>query len=115
MSGKVAKILLGVIFLAGAALIAAQSFKSREGGVAEKSNFVCIATGEMFTLDMDDVAIIPAANPKTGERTLLPCSRGDDGVMRVGEQFRASLAGKLKDAAKYVDPYNLEVLSSPRN
>ena len=114
MSGKAAKILLGVIFLAGAAIIVAQSFNKGEDSVAEQSNFVCIATGEMFTLDMDKVAIIPAPNPKTGERTLLPCSKGDDGVMRVGEQFRASLAGKLKDVAKYVDPYNLEVLSRPR-
>jgi hypothetical protein len=114
MSGKAAKILLGVIFLAGAALIAARSIDTSKNDIAKQSQFVCVATGEIFNLDLDKVAIIPAPNPNTGERTLLPCSKGDDGVMRVSERYRQALSGELKDKDKYVDPYNLEVLSSPR-
>jgi hypothetical protein len=108
MSGKSAKIALAVFILVVAGLLARRALHNGTE-VAAEANFVCVATGETFSLNLDQIAMIPAENPNTGERTLLPCSRSEDGVLRVGARYQPSLVNDLKEVNKYVDPMSLEV------
>ena len=74
--------------------------------------FVCVETGELFRLDRDRVVRLPAENPDTGRRTLLPCVQRDDGEFHVSDHYRGSLT-KLADANHYVDAETLRVCHEP--
>lgn len=76
-------------------------------------SFVCVKTGERFVLDRraPECRIIPAENPKTHERTLLPCSEVD-GKWVVIDHYRGAVANLAGDN-HYVDPQTLEVRSAP--
>ena len=74
--------------------------------------FVCVETGASFWLDRGDVAFIPAENPDTGRRTLLPCIEGDDGTLQVGQHYRQTLDG-LADVKVCVDSETLGVRDEP--
>jgi len=71
--------------------------------------FVCVATGKTFNLKIDDVAMIPAKNPETGARTLLPCGMGEDGVLRVDAHYRGALVNLLGGVNRHVNMTTLEV------
>lgn len=73
----------------------------------EQVNFVCVATGATFSLSRDNVRRIPAANPETGEYTLLPCV-DEGGVLRVDGHYYEAVLG-LADQNRYVDPNTLVV------
>lgn len=71
--------------------------------------FVCVSTGEVFNISRDKVPnILPAKNPKTGQMTLLPVSKHDDGKLYVGTRRREELK-QLGEVNHYVDPKTLEV------
>jgi len=73
-----------------------------------RNMFVCVATGELFELSPDEAGMIPARNTNTGERTLLPCVVGTNGVCRVGERYRSQL-DRMEDVNHYVDPHTVMV------
>jgi hypothetical protein len=108
MSGKQIKVVAAVVILIVAGILTYRTL-SDAPDVPSEVAFVCVASGKIYTLKVDDVAIIPAPNPDTGERTLLPCSRGKDGVYRVSARYRDALTGSLSDVNKYVDVQTLEV------
>lgn len=81
--------------------------------VPTRAVFVCVATGEMFDLHIEEALMIPAKNKKTGQRTLVPCVRDDDGTLRVGDHYRNLFEGRLKEVNRYVDPDTLEVRTAP--
>lgn len=76
-------------------------------------NFVCVKTGERFVLDRraPECRIIPAQNPRTHERTLLPCSEVD-GKWVVNDHYRGAVVN-FAGENHYVDPQTLEVRSAP--
>ncbi len=74
--------------------------------------FVCVETGDTFWLDRSEIACIPAQNPDTARRTLLPCIKSEDGVLRVGEHYREVLAG-LAEVNAHVDTDTLGVRDEP--
>ena len=83
----------------------------RSDTISRSVNFVCVASGQTFTIDRKRIDEVPLANPKTGERTLLPCYL-DDGVLRVSPRYRNSLLA-LAEKNLYVDPNTLAVRSKP--
>ncbi|MBU0641179.1 MAG: hypothetical protein KKB50_20155 [Planctomycetes bacterium] len=75
------------------------------------ANFVCVATGKMFSIDRDDIRQVPLTNPDSGERTLVPCYERD-GKLYVRSHYRGAVQ-RLSDVNQYVDPESLEVRTSP--
>jgi len=74
---------------------------------------VCVATGELFELDPDDVTGFPAVNPKTGQATLLPYEKREDGLY-VNAHFREAFElDSIKEANHYVDVESLRVTRTP--
>ena len=114
MSSKQIKIIVAIVVLAVAGILAYRSMNNGPD-LPTSSGFVCVETGEVFEMALDDVAIIPGLNPNTGRRTLLPCSRGEDGRYHVSEYYRGSLTGSLNDVNKYVDVQSLEVKTKDGN
>lgn len=102
-----AKVLLAIVFLAVAGGLICYQLR---GGASlpDEVNFVCAASGRTFDLDRNTIAMIPAKNPKTGERTLLPCYREEDGVLRVSPRYREQLL-ELGETNQYVDVESLAV------
>ena len=76
------------------------------------ASFICVRTGETYDLDIADVGIIPAKNPDTGQRTLLPCDWDDKGKLRVDGHYRAVLEGRLAGINHWVDPQTLLIRST---
>jgi hypothetical protein len=110
MNSKAQKVVLAVVILAVAAFLTIRATRGGKDDVLlTKSGFVCVATGEIFELKVANVGIIPAKNPKTGQMTLVPCARGEDGKMRVSAHYRLLLRDDLKDLNKFVDAASLEV------
>lgn len=99
-------------------LIAAIAFFSFGGGGGTPSRsgkiqFVCVATGETFWLERKPRAF-PAENPDTGQKTLLPCSEGEDGTISVSRRLRSEIERLEKDGVnKYIDPKTLTVRAAP--
>jgi hypothetical protein len=81
----------------------------RPGPLPSDVSFVCVETGEFFAIDREDVLRLPVENPKTGRRTLLPCSTGPDGTVYVGDRYRGTLERIAGDLNNYVDPDTLAV------
>jgi hypothetical protein len=107
---KQAKTLLAVVFLLAAAVILAGYFR-QTAGLPNSVNFVCVATGQKFSIDRTKLVEIPAKNPKTGEMTLLPCVM-DNGALFVSSRYRGSLEA-LGEKNHYVDVETLAVRSTP--
>jgi hypothetical protein len=80
---------------------------SRPGALPDQVQFVCVVSGETFYIDRDEVRV-PAANPSTGEPTLVPCYEDTNGVIRVSEHFRFAV-DELGEKNRYVDPETLAV------
>ncbi len=107
----------GKLSLVAVLLVAAIVFlffrASSEPSRSGKSQFVCVATGELFWLKRKP-RIPPVANPKTSEKTLLPCHENEDGSISVSSRVRSVVEQLDKDGInKCVDPKTLVVRASP--
>ena len=71
-------------------------------------SLVCVATGRQFEIDRDRIGTVPAKNPDTGERTLLPCEAKENGQIVLVARYR-SLLEQLKEKNEHVDPATLVV------
>ena len=70
--------------------------------------FVCVATGKTYGFDRTRTStVLPARNPDTGERTLLPCY-AKDGALYVVPRYSSALT-ELGDKNQYVDTETLAV------
>jgi len=107
----------GKLGLVAVLLVAAIAFLAFGGGGkpsrSGKSQFVCVATGEIFWLERKP-RIPPAENPDTGQRTLVPCHENEDGTVSVSSRVR-SVVKQLDDEGvnQYVDPETLVVRAAP--
>jgi hypothetical protein len=84
-------------------------YRSWAGGsvVNPDINFVCVATGQTFSIDRDKIHSIPLKNPETGEATLVPCVKRD-GKLYMDSHYRGVLKN-LKEVNRYVDEKTLEI------
>lgn len=101
---------LSAALLALAGWIARPFFRAAPGPETEIT-LVCVATGEVFVLDVENIPMYPAPHPQTGAFTLLPVSREPDGRLRVGERYREALVGQLAEVNQVVDVETLFVKS----
>jgi hypothetical protein len=79
--------------------------------------FVCVSTGEIFSMSQKELpGALPARNPKTGERTLIPVTKAPDGKLVASRRYAHELLRnpELARVNKYVDPETLQVLKVPR-
>lgn len=100
-------------------LVFAIAFNVFPGGSAptrdSKVRYVCVATGETFWLARGEHKILPVANPRSGQRTLVPCHTHDDGRLQVNSRCRGLIERLERDAVnQVVDPETLAVLKDPR-
>jgi hypothetical protein len=70
-----------------------------------------VATGATFEIDRKDVNVLPMPNPDTGEMTLVPCVRREDGLY-VDSHYR-TLIEDFGDVNQYVDGATLAVKAAP--
>ncbi len=110
LTSRSGKILLAIVLFVGAGVLAYRNLSQRP--ISRNVNFVCVATGRMFSLDRKGVVTLPAQNPKTGEATLLPCVKDADGVVRVSGRYAGALQ-ELGAKNRYVDPETLVVRPPP--
>ena len=100
---------IGLLGFAGAVTYRFSSGLWNPTGLPSKLTYVCVATGEFFTLDRSSVPYVPGRNPKTGTETLVPVVKRD-GHWFVTEHHRPDISYLDKSKAnKYVDPSSLEV------
>ena len=91
-------------------------FGRSSGPLPDTVKFVCVATGKVYNLSRDKVpSILPATNPSTGEKTLIPAVE-ENGKVYASERYAPGLLAdpELAKVNKYVDPKTLEVRTSPR-
>ena len=99
---RIPLILLSVAAIGVSIVVAWRTFGGA-AGPATTFQLVCVRTGEVFELDIDDAPMLPARNPKTGERTLLPCERLSDGRIRIVEDFEGAVRNRLAELNRVVD------------
>lgn len=105
------KLVLAVaIFLIAAGALGTYLFRREPATGAVQ--YVCVATGQRFSLSREQATQdgIPATNPKTGERTLLPCYQ-DNGDWYVMRRYGEALE-QLGEQNHYVEPDTLKVRKS---
>ena len=107
------KIVLSVVGL-GLAVYVIVPYLKRSPGPLTSIPFVCVATGEIVVLTPDEAGMIPARNRRTGERTLVPCVRNEDGTYRIAESYQRLIEGRLKDVNRFVDPATMQVRPGPQ-
>jgi hypothetical protein len=115
MSGALAGNRGKLIVIVALLLVAAVTvwFQVRgSGGLRSNVNFVCVATGKMYSLDRRSVFKLPWKNPDTGEETLLPCGAREDGSIEVSERYREAVRA-MGEKNRYVDPETLVVKTAP--
>lgn len=106
-----AKTLLAVVFLVAAAVILIGYVRRQSGPLANSVEFVCVQTGQTFSLARDKIIQVPAKNPKTGELTLLPCHE-ENGVKYILSRYRGELED-LGDKNRVVDGETLAIRTTP--
>ncbi|MEP0845838.1 MAG: hypothetical protein HRF50_03335 [Phycisphaerae bacterium] len=74
--------------------------------------FVDATTGKMLELDRKALGTLPATNPETGEPTLVPCYRTEDGKVFVSSRKR-SVVQQLGEKNQVIDLETLEVRVQP--
>jgi hypothetical protein len=109
-SDKAKAVLAGVLVVAAVAVFWLRMGKSHP--LAERISFVCVSTGKTFSIDRNKINGIPAENPETHQRTLLPCYQ-EDGQLYVSRRYAGPLSKELKDANHHVDPKSLQVRTTP--
>ena len=113
MSNEHKKLLLAIGLLAAA--VGCYFWFNRGGNeLSKKIDYVCVATGERFTIPRDDVNATPWKNPKTNEYTLFPVVERD-GKSYVHAHYGSLLRDdpNMREVNKYVDARTLEVRSAP--
>ena len=86
---RTVKIVVSIVALALAGYLG-RSFWSDGSPLPSRFHFVCVETGKIFNLSVEEAGMIPATNHKTGRRTLIPCVPDEDGGYRNDENGRAS-------------------------
>jgi hypothetical protein len=107
---RIALIVLAVAALVAAGVMAWPHLQPPPGPATE-FNMVCVATGEVFVRTIEQAPMIPAAHPRTGARTLVPCTREPDGTVRITERYADAVRGELADVNRAVDLDTLLVKS----
>ena len=102
--------LLVVVLLLGAGAIG-WMFTGRGSGLRSDYTLICVATGERFHFNRDQITEMPALNPKTKEKTLVVCEQ-INGQWRVVPHYAAAVE-RLGEKNKYVDPQTLAIKSTP--
>lgn len=77
--------------------------------------FVCVSTGKIFTFDREKMPhVFPAANPESGEMTLVPCYVDEeDGKTHVSGRMRGIIIELTKNKLnQHVDPDTLIVTTA---
>ena len=97
-------ILVLIVIVAG---ILIYQGNNKQSVLGNRITCVCVSTGEIFSLDRDQVTRIPVAHPKTQERSLLPCYRRD-GQLYVDGMYRGVLES-LREINHYVDEKTLAI------
>ena len=79
-----------------------------------QDQYRAMLVSETFWFERGRSKILPAANPKSGAKTLMPCHKSDDGKLYVSSRCR-SLVRRLKEDGVnlVVDPETLVVLDNP--
>ena len=108
-SRKIKGLLAAALFLTSTVLLSRQL--SSAGPLDRNINFVCVATGETFSLARSEVVRIPEINPRTGEATLVPCS-AENSVLTVNAHYRPIIED-LAERNQHVDAQSLVVRSEP--
>jgi hypothetical protein len=109
-AGKLGLLAGLVVVAVGAYLVRGSRTPTRRS----KVQYVCIATGETFWLARGTCKILPATNPKSGEKTLVPCHKREDGRLQVSSRCRGLIRRLERDAVnKLVDPETLLVGAIP--
>ena len=105
----------GLAVIAGVILLAAGFLFFRNlgsndpaRGLPNQIACVCVATGDIFYINREDLSEVPAENPKTKERTLVPVMKDEDGSFRVSSH-RAVIVKDLGEKNKFVDLDTLKV------
>ena len=96
LKNNAVKLGLVVIVLAAAAVILFSS-GGKEHTLANTVTYVCVESGEFFELERKP-RIPPVENPKTGLKTLVPCSRHADGSATVSNRM-SSVIEQLEKTA----------------
>jgi len=81
---------------------------SEPRALPDRMTFVDVSTGERMQLDLGKIRVIPAKNPRTGERTLLPCGLAADGKWVIDGHYREAVLA-LGETNRHVDPSTLEL------
>ena len=107
----------GKLGLVAVLLIAAIVFLTFGGGGrpsrSGKSQFVCVATGEIFWLERKP-RTFPVENPDTAQKTLVPCHENEDGTISVSRRQRSVVEQLDKDGLNQrVDLKALIVRAAP--
>jgi hypothetical protein len=77
--------------------------------------FVCVETGQVFPIARDKIpSVLPAENPKTHHKTLLPIVEREGKLYANPRHADALREPELAKVNKHVDPQTLEVVRSPR-
>lgn len=100
------KIGIAIVLLAGAGALFAVRWPEKQV-VANEMNLVDVVSGQRYHMTVEQVKVLPAVNPDTGEPTLLPCHEVD-GKLFVKDRYRPHLR-ELAEVNKHVDPKTLEV------
>ncbi len=107
--GKLSVLLAAVALIAVGVVVYGQLRGARV--VPNTVKLVCVATGKVYSFNRDQVStVLPARNPDTGERTLLPCYE-ENGVLHVAPRYSYALT-ELGDKNRYVDTETLVVQSA---
>ena len=99
--------LIAALLMLGVAAFLLMPESSPYPPIPERFDYVCVSTGEMFNLSIEEAARIPARHPRTGVATLIPCVRRKDGSVAIEEGFRDLLEGEL---SKYNHVVDMETL-----
>lgn len=79
-----------------------------------KVQYLCVATGETFWLARGACKILPGTNPRSGDKTLVPCHEREDGRLQVSSRCRGLIRRLERDAVnKLVDPDTLLARTAP--
>lgn len=70
--------------------------------IPDVMDLVCVKTGKTFHIKRNQINMIPAKNPDTGTRTLLPYEKRDTGLF-IKERYTGALTGDLLSENQYVD------------
>ena len=101
--------LVAVLFLVAGVTVWYLCFRDTGPQINPRISLVCVATGKVYERDRAKVGPIPAQNPDTRERTLLPYEVKEDGKVVIVARYKSLLQQLLKEKNEHVDPTTLVV------